>query len=144
MTSIREEVVKYIEKKYKASPENLWRSYPDYAVFRHDDNRKWFAIIMDVDADKLGLPGNERIDIIDVKIDDLMLRDILLQQEGYLSGYHMNKQKWITIMLDGSVDLQQVCRMIDASFLDTASKKKKDKFRQPKEWIVPANLRKFF
>ena len=64
MTSIREEVVKYIEKKYKASPENLWRSYPDYAVFRHDDNRKWFAIIMDVDADKLGLPGNERIDII--------------------------------------------------------------------------------
>ena len=26
-----------------------------------------------------------------------------------------------------------------ASFLDTASKKKKDKFRQPKEWIVPAN-----
>lgn len=29
--------------------------------------------------------------------------------------------------------------MIDASFLDTASKKKKDKFRQPKEWLVPAN-----
>ncbi|MBE5838408.1 MmcQ/YjbR family DNA-binding protein [Butyrivibrio sp.] len=139
MTSIREEVVKYIKKKYKASPENLWRSYPDYAVFRHDDNRKWFAIIMDVDADKLGIPRNDRIDIIDIKIDDLMLRDILLQQEGYLPGYHMNKQKWITIMLDGSVDLQQVCRMIDASFLDTASKKKKDKFRQPKEWIVPAN-----
>ena len=37
---------------------------------------------MDVDADKLGLPGTERIDIIDVKIDDLMLRDVLLQQEG--------------------------------------------------------------
>ena len=37
---------------------------------------------MDIDADNLGLPGSERIDIIDVKIDDLMLRDVLLQQEG--------------------------------------------------------------
>ncbi len=53
---------------------------------------------MDVDADKLGLPGTERIDIIDVKIDDLMLRDILLQQEGFLPAYHMNKGSWMTIV----------------------------------------------
>ena len=82
MASIREDIAKYIKDKYKASPEYLWKRYPDYAVFRHEDNRKWFAIIMDVDADNLGLPGSERIDIIDVKIDDLMLRDVLLQQEG--------------------------------------------------------------
>lgn len=137
--SIRDDVTKYIKKKYKASPEYLWKRYPDYAVFRHDDNRKWFCIIMNVDADKLGLPGTERVDIIDVKIDDLMLRDILLQQHGYLPGYHMNKGSWITILLDGSVNLQEVCNMIDASFEMTASAKKKQKFRQPKEWIIPAN-----
>ncbi len=136
---LREDVEKYIKKKYKASPEYLWKRYPDYAVFRHEDNRKWFAIIMDVNADKLGLPGTERIDIIDVKIDDLMLRDILLQQEGFLPAYHMNKGGWITILLDGTVKVDEICNMIDASFLDTASKKKKDKFRQPKEWLVPAN-----
>ena len=139
MKSIRDEVLKYVRKKYKASPEYLWKRYPDYAVFRHEDNRKWFAIIMNVDADKLGLPGSERLDIIDVKIDDLMLRDILLQQEGFLPGYHMNKGSWMTILLDGTVSLNEICNMIDASFLDTASKKKKDKFRQSKEWIVPAN-----
>ena len=132
MASIREDIAKYIKDKYKASPEYLWKRYPDYAVFRHEDNRKWFAIIMDVDGDKLGLPGTERIDIIDVKIDDLMLRDILLQQEGFLPAYHMNKGGWITILLDGTVKADEICNMIDASFLDTASKKKKDKFRQPK------------
>lgn len=137
--SIRDDVIKYIKKKYKASPEYLWKRYPDYAVFRHDDNRKWFCIIMDVDADKLGLPGTDRVDIIDVKIDDLMLRDILLQQQGYLPAYHMNKGSWITILLDGSVNLQEVCNMIDASFEMTASAKKKQKFRHPKEWIIPAN-----
>ncbi|SFB31159.1 Predicted DNA-binding protein, MmcQ/YjbR family [Acetitomaculum ruminis DSM 5522] len=136
---LREDVEKYIKKKYKASPEYLWKRYPDYAVFRHEDNRKWFAIIMDVDADKLGLPGTERIDIIDVKIDDLMLRDILLQQEGFLPAYHMNKGSWITILLDGTVKVDEICNMIDASFLDTASRKKKDKFCQAKEWLVPAN-----
>ncbi len=60
MGAIRDEVVKYIKKKYKASAENLWMSYQDYAVFRHEDNRKWFAIIIDVSADKLGLLEAER------------------------------------------------------------------------------------
>ena len=39
MTSIRENVIKYIKEKYTASPEYLWKRYPDYAVFRHDDNQ---------------------------------------------------------------------------------------------------------
>ncbi len=139
MASIREEISNYIKKKYEAEPEYLWKRYPDYAVFRHDDNRKWFAIIMDVDADKLGLQGTDRVDIIDVKVDDMMLRDILLKQKGYLPGYHMNKGSWITILLDGSVHYDDICNMIDSSFVDTASKKKKDKFRYAKEWIIPAN-----
>ena len=123
--SIRDDVTKYIKKKYKASPENLWKRYPDYAVFRHDDNRKWFCIIMDVDADKLGLLGTERVDIIDVKIDDLMLRDILLQQHGYLPGYHMNKDHWITILLDGSADDDRLKFLLHQSFELTRSKKRR-------------------
>ena len=59
-----------------------------------------------------------------MKIDDLMLRDILLQQEGYLPGYHMNKGSWITILLGGTVSFDEIFNMIDASFLNTASKKK--------------------
>ena len=139
MASIKEEISNYIKKKYEADPEYLWKRYPDYAVYRHDDNRKWFAIIMDVDADRLGLHGTERVDIIDVKVDDMMLRDILLKQKGYLPGYHMNKGSWITILLDGSVPYDDICNMIDTSFMNTASKKKKDKFRPVKEWIIPAN-----
>ncbi len=139
MASIKEEISNYIKKKYEADPEYLWKRYPDYAVYRHDDNRKWFVIIMDVDADRLGLHGTERVDIIDVKVDDMMLRDILLKQKGYLPGYHMNKGSWITILLDGSVPCGDICNMIDTSFINTASKMKKDKFRPVKEWIIPAN-----
>ncbi len=44
-------------------------------------------------------------------------------------------------MPDGTVPFDEVCRMVDTSFGLTASSKKKKKFRQPKEWIIPANPR---
>ena len=136
---MREKVYTYIKKKYKVFPEYPWAKYDDNAVFRHSDNKKWFALIMGVEKDKLGLSGNEYVDVINLKIDDMMFRDILVQQEGILPAYHMNKEHWITVLLDGTVKEDEVCDLIDASFLATASKKKKAKIRPPKEWIIPAN-----
>ena len=136
---MRRKIIDYIKKKYKAEPEHLWRSYPDYIVFRHSDNNKWFGIIMDVSRDKLGLDGDDRVDIIDVKVGDSFLRDMLIQQPGYLPAYHMNKGSWITVLLDGTVSFEDVCGMVDEGFMATASKAKKEKIRPPKEWIIPAN-----
>lgn len=136
---MRDKVFAYIKKKYKASPEYPWAKYDNNAVFRHSDNKKWFALVMDVRKDKLGLSGNEYIDVINLKIDDMMFRDILIQKEGILPAYHMNKEHWITVLLDGTVEEDKVYDLIDASFAATASKKKKEKIRPPKEWIIPAN-----
>ena len=130
---MRRKIIDYIKKKYKAEPEHLWRSYPDYIVFRHSDNNKWFGIIMDVSRDKLGLDGDDRVDIIDVKVGDPFLRDMLIQQPGYLPAYHMNKGNWITVLLDGTVSFEDVCGMVDEGFMVTASKAKKEKIRPPKE-----------
>ena len=176
---MREEIYRYMKKKYKAEPEFLWKRFPDYAVFRHQDNRKWFAIIMDVPAEKLGLPASygsgpavtetygggkagkesgsadsfiaelglsgmirnvsSRIDVLNIKLDDLFLRDILLQKEGILPGYHLSRGNWISILLDGTVALPEILDLIDISFRTTASKKQRDKVRPPKDWLIPAN-----
>ena len=136
---MRQKIIDYIKEKYKADPEHLWRSYPDYVVFRHPDNNKWFGIIMDVSRDKLGLDGDELVDVLDVKIGDTFLRDMLLRQPGYLPGYHMNKGSWISVLLDGTVPFEEVCGMVDEGFMVTASRAKKEKMRPPKEWIIPAN-----
>lgn len=136
---MREKVYAYIKKKYKVSPEYPWAKYDDNAVFRHSDNKKWFALIMGVEKDKLGLSGNEYVDVINLKIDDMMFRDVLVHTEGILPAYHMNKEHWITVILDGTVEENKVFDLIDVSFLATASKKKKAKIRPPKEWIIPAN-----
>ena len=176
---MREEIYRYMKKKYKAEPEFLGKRFPDYAVFRHQDNRKWFAIIMDVPAEKLGLPASygsgpavtetygggkageesgsgdsfiaelglsgmirnvsSRVDVLNIKLDDLFLRDILLQKEGILPGYHLSRGNWISILLDGTVALPEILDLIDISFRTTASKKQRDKVRPPKDWLIPAN-----
>jgi len=139
MGTMREEVRAYIGKRYGASPEHLWMRYPNYEVFRHGDNRKWFGLIMDVPRNKLGMKGTDPVDIIDLKLSDPLLTDVLVQQPGYLRGYHISKGNWISVLLDGSVPLSDIAPLIDESFAVTASASVKRKERQPKDWIVPAN-----
>ena len=68
---------------------------------------KWYAVIMTVEKSKLGLEGKESVDIMDVKCDPDMT-NMIIQTYGFLPGYHMNKQHWITILLDGSVSKAKI------------------------------------
>ena len=142
--SLRPQIFEYVKKKYGSEPEYLWMRFPDFAVFRHDDNRKWYGIVMDVEREKLGLGSADfsdpdKVDVLNVKVDDIILAQILVQQEGYLPGYHQSHHSWISILLDGTVPLKEITDLIDMSYRVTASKAKKQKIRPPKEWIVPAN-----
>jgi predicted DNA-binding protein (MmcQ/YjbR family) len=135
----REQLYHHLKKKYNAAPEYLWARYPNYAVFRHADNQKWFCLVMDVKRETLGLSGDGIADILNVKVADPFLADLLVQQPGYLRGYHMSKENWISILLDGTVAFSDICGVLEESYLVTASSEKKQKLRPPKEWIVPAN-----
>ena len=64
---------------------------------------------------KLGLEGNEFVDIMDVKCDPEMT-SMIIQTFGFLPGYHMNKQHWITILLDGSVSEAKTLDFLDMSY----------------------------
>lgn len=137
--SLREELFAYIGKKYAARPEYLWMRYPRYAVFRHADNGKWFGIVMDVSRGRLGLSGEGPVDILNVKLADPLLVDLLIKQPGYLRGYHISRGNWVSVLLDGSVPFDDVKKLLAESYKNTASTQKKQKLRSEKEWIVPAN-----
>lgn len=139
----RETVYDYIKRKYKTKPEYPWRRYPGYAVFRHEDNGKWFALQAEIPGDRAGVPDMEYADVINLKVDDMFFRDLLIQEDGIMPAYHMNKMHWISVLLDGTVPKEKVFNLIDMSFLATASAKKKEKIRPPKEWIIPANPKYF-
>lgn len=136
---MREELFSYVKKKYKADPEYLWSRFPEYAILRHSDNKKWFGLVMNVRKEKLGLDGEDMVDILNVKLSDPLLVDMLIQQPGYMRGYHISRGNWVSILLDGSVPFEEICTWLNESYMTTASRQKKQKVRPPKEWIIPAN-----
>lgn len=110
----REEIFEYVKKQYGTIPEYLWSSSPDSAVLRHH-NGKWYAVIMNVERSKLGLDGDDTVEIIDVKCDPEMT-GMIIQTYGFLPGYHMNNQHWITILLDGIVGESKILDFLDMSY----------------------------
>ena len=100
----REEIYEYVKKQYGTVPEYLWKESPESAVLRHQ-NGKWYAVLMQVEKSRLGLDGNTKIDIINVKCDPDMV-----------GLYHMNKKYWITMLLDGTVSEAKILDFLDMSY----------------------------
>ena len=91
------------------------------AVFRHQDNKKWFALAMRIPERKLGRKSDKIIDVVNLKCDPEIIFS-LWQDEGIFPAYHMNKNHWITVCLDGSVSKKTVAWLTDISFSLTSKK----------------------
>lgn len=117
----RDELAEYIVNNYSAEPDYPWIRYPSNEVFRHMGNKKWFALIMDVQRDKLGLPGEGVIDIVNFKCEPVLI-SVLTEECGFFPAYHMNKKNWITAALDGSADDEKIKMLLDMSYNATAPK----------------------
>jgi len=110
------QIIRRIYEKYQDKPEYLWEKFPQNAVVRRSDNKKWYAAFLTVEKNKIGLDGHEKIEIIDLRMSQEEL-DRLVDGKKYFLGYHMNKKHWVTICLDGSVDLREILDRIDDSYL---------------------------
>lgn len=140
--SYRSEVLAYAEKQYGTLPEYLWKSIPGYAVLRHTDNRKWYGLIMDVPAERLGMHGKGTVDILEIKCDPIW-GGSLLHENGIRPAYHMKQGGWICVLLDGSVEKELLFSLLDMSYELTAKHKRPRSLPGSQEWIVPVNP-KFF
>lgn len=109
-----------IIKEYQARPEFLWESSPDHAIFRHKENPKWFALIAYVDRNKLDQNASGMVEILNLKIKEEHLTDIL-KQTGFYKALHMNKKTWITIILDETIPDIEVLKYIKNSYIYTSS-----------------------
>ena len=63
----RSELFEWVKETYGTEPDYPWNDWN--VVLRHAENKKWYAVILEVPAQKLGLAGNRIIDILNVKSD---------------------------------------------------------------------------
>lgn len=120
---------KYIKELYGVVAEFPWVSQPSFAVYRHKNNNKWFAVIMQLTKNKIGLEDNGFVNVVNLKCEPQLIGSLILE-DGIHKGYHMNKNYWITVRLDGSVDEDKIKWLLDMSFDLTATKLKNNKVRK--------------
>lgn len=109
------QIIAHVREKYGDELEFLWKKFPDNAIWRRKDTSKWYGALLTVSARKLGLDSDEMIEIIDLRMKP---EDIvgIVDNKKYFPGYHMNKKHWITICLDESADMSEICDRIAASY----------------------------
>lgn len=111
----RQEIFDFAEKEFGVKPDYPFAKFPAYAVLRHSNDGKWFGLVMNVPFNKIGLEGDDEIDILDVKCHVAKVAD-LANEDGFRPAYHMNKEHWITARLDGSVPKDTVLALLRESY----------------------------
>lgn len=123
------EVIRYVREEYGCELEFLWQD--ENAVWRNLGNRKWFGAMLKVKGERLGLTGEGTVEILDLRFEKGMAREFVRsfgggsdrdgkgtrgERAGILLGYHMNKDNWITVVLDHGVATEEVFELIDQSY----------------------------
>ena len=79
---------------------------------------------MSVQKSKFGISEEALVDVVNLKCDPLMIGS-LHKEKGIFPAYHMNKNYWISVFLDGSVDAETIKWLVSLSFELTDKTKKK-------------------
>ena len=145
-------VIEYVKNKYDDDLVFLWDNF-EGAVFRNKDNEKWYGAIMKIREksfatstikrmkqdgatsnhmllNKKNYSDDDFVEVIDLHIDKNISKD-LIDYETIFPGYHMNKDNWITIILDKRTNLKKVYKLLDDSYSMTV---------KSGYYIVPSNI----
>ncbi|MDO4200352.1 MAG: MmcQ/YjbR family DNA-binding protein [Clostridia bacterium] len=119
-------IFEYAKERFGTDLEYLWKNDANSAVLRNKINRKWYAIVMKVKRDSLCLEGIGSVWIMNVKCDPMMVGSFI-NRKGFLPAYHMNKEHWMSIVIDdSSVAMEEILNILEMSYeiVDKAKKSK--------------------
>ena len=112
-------IMTLVQEKYGNQLEYLWEKSPDTAVLRHEDNQKWYAILMRIPWDRLDKGREGLVEAVNLKHDQVA---DLLSQMGIYPAFHMNKRYWISLPLDDTLTEEKVLELFERSWFLTSKK----------------------
>lgn len=113
-------VIDYIQNHYHASLEFLWEKYPDVAIWRHNNNDKWFGLITHLALSKLGINSQKEADILILHLPkDITAQEFQSKEKDVYPAWHMNKTHWYSTVLNNWLSDEEVFKRIDTSFEST-------------------------
>ena len=112
-------IMSRVQEMYENQLEYLWEKSPDTAVLRHEDNQKWYAVLMKISWEKLDKARDGLVEVVNLKHDQV---SDLLAEKGIYSGFHMNKRYWISLPLDDTLTDEKVLELFEKSYFLTSKK----------------------
>ena len=112
-------IMSHVQEKYENQLEYLWEKSPDTAVLRHEDNQKWYAVLMKISWEKLDKTQEGLVEAVNLKHDQVA--DLLLEK-GIYPAFHMNKCYWISLPLDDTLTDEKVLELFERSWFLTSKK----------------------
>ena len=89
------------------------------------------TLVFKVGGKMFALAGLEPFDYINLKCDPERVQELRAEYEGIRPGYHMNKEHWNSVYVDGTVPEKLIVELIDLSYSLVAAslpKKVKEEF----------------
>lgn len=111
----RENIFNFVQERYDIKPDYPWGKFSNYAALRHKDDGKWFGLIMDISKNKLGMESSEVVDVLNVKVRKEFIGP-LREKENIYPAYHMDKNNWVSIVLDFTKNLDDIKDLIAESY----------------------------
>ena len=108
-------VIEYAKKIYGDREEYLWEKFPDNAVLRRGDTGKWYAAILTVEYSKLGIEREGTAEVIDLRMEPEELEKVV-DGKTFFRGWHMNKKRWVSMLLDGTSPLEEIIKRLNDSY----------------------------
>ena len=102
----RKDIIKYCLKLPNASEDYPFPDDNDSVTMKHKNNKKWFALIMNVRGEEY----------LNIKTEPEYSELLRKTYDYIIPAYHMNKQLWNTIILSDKCDKKLIKELIDQSY----------------------------
>ena len=115
------EIEDYILSNFEATTDHSFEGDRTVTIFRRLDNNQRFAATKNVGCRSVNVERAGRIDILNVSVSPNLVAT-LREREGFRPAWRMNRNKWVTILLDGTVPDDEIRNYLDMSFKNARKK----------------------
>ncbi len=115
------EIEDYILGTYEAATDHSFEGDPTVTIFRRLDNNQRFAATKNIGCRSVNAGNTGRIDILNVSVSPRLVAT-LREREGFRPAWRMNSNKWVTVLLDGTVPDDEIRSLIDEGYKNVGRK----------------------
>ncbi len=112
---LAKEIIIHIKNIYNDELEFLWERFPNNAIWRRKDTRKWYGALLIILRRKLHIDSDETVEILNLREKPENVKNII-DYQNYFPGYHMNKKHWYTVCLNDSISTEELLPKIAKSY----------------------------